>query len=456
MSDEFAGEGAGILLSEGFAQYAARQIRSGAWTDHTQKYTHEPSITLFRELVGDAMPARTGSPPADPIIGIELASLTPSLVSTFLDEFWSFPARQGKRSTATNARELLLQGGEPQSRANVFKRLGHIKQFIAFCVESQWVDPQVLTRIERVIRSDSIRNRQRTTLERAALDGIVDDGYVSFTKEEVDKLFGPLFIPHVGARAARYWIPLIGYCTGMRLNEICQLQPSHFIEIDGVPCIAVKPNTSKARKVGSGYEYDAPPARVKNLASIRNVPIHPWLVSLGLLDYAKSRSDGGARLMWDDLRYFPRAGFGKYPGRDFTELAIKTKVHVPKRKVFHSFRSTITQMLGAEEIDSELTDRFLGHEVQTTKQRNYGRTDNGRAFPIKRMHEILSKVRLELDVPPWAAVSSNVGLSNVHRAVGSRSVEGGQRRIGEVRTSQHLDIRETAMNGPSSAGRVTA
>ncbi len=96
LTDRFVGDGAGIFLGEAFGKYAARQIRSGAWSDHTQKYTHEPSITLFRELVGNARPAPAESATVDPIIDIELASLTPSLVGTFLDEFWSFPARQGK------------------------------------------------------------------------------------------------------------------------------------------------------------------------------------------------------------------------------------------------------------------------------------------------------------------------------------------------------------------------
>ena len=41
------------------------------------------------------------------------------------------------------------------------------------------------------------------------------------------------------ASGARYWVPLIGLFSGMRLNEVCQLDVADIRLIEGVPCFVI-------------------------------------------------------------------------------------------------------------------------------------------------------------------------------------------------------------------------
>src|ERR1700733_9452749 len=96
------------------------------------------------------------------------------------------------------------------------------------------------------------------------------------------------------------------------------------------------------------------------------------------------------------LLWTAKSGFGKNPSRDFQKLAQKTGVYQPRRKVFHSFRSFIEQELDELALESDLIDRFLGHDVKSTRIQNYARTDTGKAFPVKRVLEVLRKVQFPL------------------------------------------------------------
>ncbi|WP_394664577.1 DUF6538 domain-containing protein [uncultured Sphingomonas sp.] len=65
-------------------------------------------------------------------------------------------------------------------------------------------------------------------------------------------------------RRARFWIPLIALTSGMRLNEICQLDTADVLLRDGVPCLHIRE--------GVGGENDF--KRLKTAASERIIPIH--------------------------------------------------------------------------------------------------------------------------------------------------------------------------------------
>ena len=61
----------------------------------------------------------------------------------------------------------------------------------------------------------------------------------------------------------RYWIPLIGLYSGLRLNEVCQLYCDDIVSLDGFWCFDIN---------GKGDK------RIKNSASERVIPIHPKLI----------------------------------------------------------------------------------------------------------------------------------------------------------------------------------
>jgi integrase len=374
-----------LLMSHAIDDYGQLQIQSGEWSHNTFKYTHEPSLRLFQELVGRPMLAVPGAEPSSATLDCPLSELTREKLSEFLREFWNFPAQQGKRREHKSAREALVEGGPPQSRANVYKRLAHIRQFIAYCCKKKYFAEDLLGEIDVVLSKNTARAREKAALANAGPDGVIHDGYVAFNAADIKALFGPAFTAHVDRKARRFWIPLLGLYAALRVSEASQLRPEDFVSVDGIACVRVTGESV-------GESRDASAQRVKTLASIRTIPLHPMLIKLGLLDYVESRRKGGEALMWDGLHWSDKSGGGKYPSRDFQKLAQSAGVYQPRRKVFHSFRSTIGQALENCGLEAELIDRFLGHTVGSTRAKSYSRTDMGKAFPLRRVFEALSKV----------------------------------------------------------------
>jgi integrase len=377
-------------MSQAIADYGQLQIQSGEWSRNTFVHTHEPSLRLFQELVGRPMLAEPGAQMSS-MVDCPMVELTREKLSDFLREFWNFPAQQGKRSGDKSARETLLAGGPPQSRANVFKRLAHIRQFIVYCCKKKYVAEDLLGEIDVVLAKNTARAREKAALANAGPDGVLHDGYVAFNDADIKALFGPVFTAHVGRKAHRFWIPLLGLYAALRISEASQLRPEDFVNVDGIACVRVT-----GESVGESRDASAP--RVKTLASLRTIPLHPMLIKLGLLDYVERRRESREALMWDDLLYTEKSGRGKYPSRDFQKLAQRAGVYQQRRKVFHSFRSTIGQALEHCGLEAELIDRFLGHTVGSTRAKSYSRTDAGKAFPIRRVFEALSKVDFPVSV----------------------------------------------------------
>lgn len=372
-----------MLIGHAIAQYGRLQMQAGVWSENTFKHTHEPSLRLFKELLETSN--ATIDTRGERESPLQLQEVSRKMVEKFLEDFWKYPAQQGKRSDRKHARDVLNEGGTPQSRANVFKRLAHIRQFLAYCSEKGYVGLDLLKELDLVLSKDTARAREKAAMAKVGADGVLANGYVAFTGDDIQALFGPALVEHADKNPARFWIPLFGLFSGLRVAEASQLKPSDFEVIDGIPCVRVAGDSV-------GESSDANSQRLKTPSSRRCIPLHPKLIELGLLDYVKDRREWNAPWLWDGLLWTPKSGYGKYPSRDFQKLAVAVGVHQPKRKVFHSFRSTIAQELERCGLEGELIDRFLGHEVKSTRNQSYNRTDLGRAFPVRRVFEILQLV----------------------------------------------------------------
>jgi integrase len=397
-------------ISRAFSDWAEDQVSDNVWSKETCIYTHEPSNRLFRELVGEpTVPREDRNPGCFPTVDLELARLTPARMAEFIKDFRRYPRQQGRRVGAKTAREVLQLGGEPQTQENFYKRLGHVRLFISFCVEKSWVDAQVLKEIDIVLAKDTARNRAKRRASKATADEVVSDGYLPFTDDELKLLFGPEFERHVqqhqSRAAATYWIPLISLYAGTRVAEASALEVSDFPVRQGVQCIRVIEHEPLYPGVGG--------SRMKTPNSRRAIPLHPQLVELGLLDYVKQRRQAGHRHLWDGLNWEDKSGYGRYPSSDFGKLAKTVGVHIKRRKVLHSFRSTCSQALDRAGMSAEHADRFLGHDVDNTRVTNYGRGPDGEAaLPLELMHRQVVAMAFPIKLKPWVEVAPVLSRAN--------------------------------------------
>lgn len=100
----------------------------------------------------------------------------------------------------------------------------------------------------------------------------------------------------------RYWVFVLGLYTGARPVEICQLEvgdvlppeskdPRGYQGTLGCWCLWI----SNLDKDGKKIEEK----RIKNAHSYRLIPIHPWLIDNGFLDYYRSKKVKDQRLLFD-------------------------------------------------------------------------------------------------------------------------------------------------------------
>ena len=161
--------------------------------------------------------------------------------------------------------------------------------------------------------------------------------------------------PHMRASATAWgrdwWLVAIALFTGMRLEEICRLRPGTDIRIeDGVPLLLVQ-------------EQEDPSWSPKSEAGGRAVPVHPFLVEAGLLEWAAARvAERAARIVPGTRLTGRNESLGAEPSRQFSKLKMGLKV-APKT-TFHSFRHGVSTILRNEDasLREAWIDAVLGHE----------------------------------------------------------------------------------------------
>lgn len=154
----------------------------------------------------------------------------------------------------------------------------------------------------------------------------------------------------------RFWLPPLARFTGARLEELCQLHTTDFIEAQGTPCIRIDDR------------HDG--QKLKNQSSRRTLPIHPVLISLGLIDHVESIRASGATRVFPDL-HPTRDKYGHAPSKWFSRYRSKVGIIDP-RKTFHSFRHTFIDDLREAGVQDSLIKQMVGHEDHAVTFKVYG------------------------------------------------------------------------------------
>lgn len=217
------------------------------------------------------------------------------------------------------------------------KYLGYICSFFKWCNLEGYLEKHIAEGLE--IKEDKFKKEAR----------------VHYSIEDLNKLFNESPIYTVDVKETlknnpeRFYIPLIAMYQGMRINEIAQLYVEDIKLVDEVYCIDINKNTEDKK--------------LKNVSSIRVIPIHKKLIELGLIDYWKSQLKKNEKRLWNNLSLGLegygtnfRKWYGSYNRKYVTQDTQKT---------FHSFRHlfahTFRQLSLTDDIDHFSIKYLLGH-----------------------------------------------------------------------------------------------
>ena len=175
-------------------------------------------------------------------------------------------------------------------------------------------------------------------------------------------------------RNARFWVPLIALHTGMRLNEICQLDTSDIREIEGVSCFVV----SELSLDGTRNK------ELKTVASERLIPIHPTLVACGLLKFVQEHQQSGRTKLFEEIDPGPRGKRAVAFSKWFTQFARACGAY-QARTSFHSFRHNFRDELRAARIDHNIAMALGGWSAAMSAHsvsENYGNGHSPEALSV--------------------------------------------------------------------------
>jgi integrase len=227
------------------------------------------------------------------------------------------------------------------------------------------------TLLKYAVREDYLGKNPAEEL-RIRTEGSKKEARHPFSNEQLEQIFNsPLYTGcqndglgyakpgNSKPKRGKFWVPLIGLFTGMRLNEICQLEVSDIEKLDGVDVILI-------RKEGEGDDK-----KLKTRSAKRAVPIHPELKKMGLLKHVKKMKDKGKVRLFPDLSkgktgYYSDP-FEKWFGRFQDKAGAKTK-----KTSFHSFRHTFRDRLREANVNQDAVRALGGWKDSGGAEENYG------------------------------------------------------------------------------------
>jgi len=315
-----------------------------------------------------------------------ISRITPQRCAEYRDVLPSVPANLRKHFpnnnlsleeilSATKARKLRTLARNTQE-----PYLGTLKQMFRWANENWLIPRDPAAGLELAARDEEDED---------------DDKYASFSIEQLKAIFNaPLYRgclndgpgysqqgPNV-VRGTRFWVPLISLFTGMRLNEICQLDVADIQSENDTPYILIEKGPDK---------------KLKNRSSARRVPIHPELKQIGFMGYVEQQRLAGHHKLFSDLKRSPKGHYSERMSRWFNE-GFLTKVGIKASGVvFHSFRHSVRDALRRAEAPEHIVCAIGGWSHEKSTGKRYG--SGNMAFPVEQLAPWVQQISYpELDL----------------------------------------------------------
>jgi len=316
-------------------------------TELFEQYMHDPAVNRSAKttveyhscfaLLSDLVGAETSITEIDrttcrQVMEI-LRHLPPHATKKFPDKTWQ------EVSVIARDRDL-----KPLSPASINKYLNQLSALFNWAVKEELLDRNPA---KGLAVADTIRAK---------------DKRLPFSDDQLKRIFSAsVFTDHDYAnRPSRYWVPWIALLSGMRLNEICQLNTEDVRMFDGVMCFHI------IASIKRGTDDKV----LKTPSSERVVPVHPQLLELGFMNYHAKQSITGK--LFPDITMavngYRSDTFTKY----FQRFLIKCNAK-SDRTSFHSFRHNFRDALRNSGVQHEIVLALGGWTGDGGVEANYGR-----------------------------------------------------------------------------------
>ncbi len=307
--------------------------------------TYRTAVQQFIELTGES----------------DVRRVTRKAVARFLETAAKLPTKgSGIRSlTATQQIEKAKADGLPLiSKMTLKNKLMAVSAVLSYAQDMGDIseNPVAASGLGKRIRKAAVNQQSANAQEKF------------YSAEEISAIFTSPIYSAGGWRAPRsdfgeawYWIPVLMYYTGARLEEIAQLYVGDVDEsTHGFWYIRILTN---ADDNNSGRTVKTPGSR-------RNVPLHDDVLNRGFAKYFRSiPSDGQLfpKLKKDSFGYY-----GSHFGRGWGNYLRKVVGLQTNAKPSHGFRHTFKALARDANIPEDIHDAITGH-ADNKVSRDYGR-----------------------------------------------------------------------------------
>jgi integrase len=348
----------GKKISEAFAAYEANKLAGDdSRSVKASLDDYRASIMTFIELFGD----------------VDVSAITRTLVSEYRVELPKLPAN-AKRMKALTARERIERAerdGLPKIAAGTVRnRMRHLSAVLTFAVSRGWMQ-------ENPVNAAGVgRDVARAATRQQTAKG----GRKGYTVGELAAIFSSVAFadsawtpPRAAHGRAWYWLPVLMYYSGARVEELAQLRASEVVRPEGIDCLSIL----------ASIDEDDGDRTVKTASSRRMIPLHPDVVARGFLEYVKSLPSGG--MLFPGLEPCPK-------GRYSTNFAKRWSVYLrdvvglkSSASPSHGFRHAFKTLAREVQIQTEVSDAITGHAGEGVG-RSYGE------MPLKLMAREIARI----------------------------------------------------------------
>ena len=320
-----------VTLKSAFENYVSNTSISNNWSDST--------FGLVRH-VGRLMSMKFGDE-------LDIKKIKRDDLLNFRNVLLQLPTKLSQNSLYKDKsldEIMALAKDRPKiSKSTIKKYIVRVSEFFKYCYDSDYIDKNPAIDLQINLNQDDVTNKN--PYEDSDVNAFLDivskirsSGDTKSQRVSKDELF---FVTHIAAY------------SGMRLNEIIQLNTDDIVEKYNIVCFSL--NTKIDVKTGKSKT-------LKTRNSVRIVPIHSKLSSIGLFEFIENKKKL-AKQSGKAVRLF------SCDNKDFSEYfrkKINTKVikDDDKTRTFHSFRHTFINKLIQSGQRVEHIAALVGHEQQ--------------------------------------------------------------------------------------------